>query len=176
MTSVTQCLSLVQNFDGIPAIVLKKASQLGTQVHAYALAFAKGYHLEPSDDEIHGYLTKFKEWFINHVVEVIDCEIEVSYPSLGYIGHIDMIARLKGDKTASIIDLKRTAMVQASTALQLAAYQEAATRQLRRTFKRRGALHIPVDGPCRFVEFSNPLDFTAFVNLLSVYNHLRKGE
>lgn len=175
MVSVTQVLSIISNYNSVPAGVMAEAARIGTETHRYALAEMLGYALDPPDD-IAIFVEKVRRWHELHVQEVLHVEPEVIHRDFGYIGHVDMICVLKLEKKPCIVDLKRVAAVQPTTALQLAAYQEAAQKTFKEKYHRRFALHVPKEGECKAVEFKNQNDFPAFLNCLSLYNHLRKGE
>lgn len=180
--SVTTALSVLDHgFGDIPYHIMQEAARIGKETHRFCLGWiASDGALFGAAPDISPFVDKFIKWFESTVQEVFmiegkpAVEVYVTHPS-GYAGHIDLIAKIKGDRTFSIIDLKRTAMISKFVGLQLAGYQYAAEAQFNRVFKRRFALHIPKEGPCKAVEFNKIADRIHFLNALQLYKYLKEG-
>lgn len=187
---VTDVISILGDYGGVPAHILKAAALAGTETHRYALAWVHMGGAMPLTvpESVASYVDKFKEWFEDTVTEVAlvptssghgrkpATELRLNYEAWGVTGKIDLIAKIKGDKSWSLLDLKRVAVVQKITGLQLAGYKRIVESQLHFKIGRRLAVHIPPDGPCRTIEFSNPQDEPAFVNALFLYKYLHSIE
>jgi len=179
MISVTKALSVLDlGYGDIPYDILEEAARIGTETHRFCLGWvaSEGTLFGP-DPEIAGYVDRFIEWYEMSVEEVFRIDgkpaVEVEVRMDDWIGHIDLIAKMKGDRTFSIIDLKRTVLVSKSVGLQLAGYQIAAEKTFKRRFKRRFALHIPKEGPCEAKEFENRADRIHFLNSVQLYKYLK---
>ena len=176
---VTDITGLAGGYAGVSAEVLQRAAQMGIEVHRFGLCYASLGHVPIAvPAEINPYLLRFQEWFDNHVTEVAEfkdkkaVELRIQMPTHHLTGRIDLIARLKGDRGWSLIDLKRVATVLPTVGMQLAAYQHLAEWKLKIKIARRIALHIPKEGKCRAVEFSSVNDLAAFWNAWSLYTYL----
>jgi hypothetical protein len=171
---VTEVLSVVARFQGIPPEIIARAAAVGTEVHKYGLAYARGYYLEPPEN-VAAYVARFREWVDFAVEEVFEVETEVRSTAFRYVGHVDLVARLRGDTMPAILDLKRVAVVDPIVGLQLAAYHQAVSE--RYEVGRRLAIWIPPTlAECKAIEFGDANDFPAFLNALSLFHHLRKGK
>ena len=170
--SVTQCLSILDRFKGISYRVLMQAAERGTRVHKYSLAWVKGLYL-PVPDDIAESVEGFKRWFELMIDEVLCVEEPLEDRSLCLTGRVDLIARIRGERLFSVIDLKAST-VDWSVGLQLAAYHEMAQKQFRRKLGTRFALPIQKDGSIKAVPFRDPNDWPIFLGVLSAYNHSRK--
>jgi len=171
--SVTECLSILRRFEGIPDRILIQAAEEGTQVHKYCLAYAKGLYLPPPA-ELALAIGGFKRWFNTAVDQVLCVEEQLEDQNLCLTGRLDLIAKLKGERLYSVIDLKR-ASADWIVGLQLAAYEHLASKRFERKFGPRYALLIGKDGSTRMIPFQDPNDFPVFLGILSAYNHSRKS-
>ena len=162
--------------------------ELGREFHSFALGWVKMKGALPfaPPPEIEEAFDKYVEWHLATVEEVFAVEMLVEDRDHGYRGRLDLVARLRYDRTASLIDLKRSYAVDRPTGFQLIAYRRPAERKLRRRIVRRLAILIPKDGPCRAVEFGlNPegkrdpredeKDWMGFLYCLNLRRILRDG-
>ena len=172
--SVTECLSVIGRFQGIPPKLLQQAAGQGTKVHKYCLARAKGLYL-PAPDDVAPYVEAFERWMATAAEDVLCVEEPLRDSGLMLTGTVDLVARIKGEKLYSIIDLKRTATVDWITGLQLAAYGHLAWKKFDRKFGPRYALQMQAGVECRAIPFTDPKDWDAFMCAYSLYNHSRKG-
>lgn len=124
--SVTTILAPWSDFSGIRPEVLQAAAERGSKVHRACAAIASGLWAPQMPDEVSGYIESFKSWFHTAVEEVISVEPSFSHPLYGYMGHPDMLARLKGDTGLTLVDYKTPLAQAKSWRLQLAAYAELA--------------------------------------------------
>jgi len=125
-TRVTEPLSLIQSFDGIDKIILKKAADRGTKVHRYCELYMMD-EFTPADEEVEPYLSSFAQWYNVIVDEPLDIERRFYDDQLKITGKIDLIAKLHGDKKPSVIDIKTSQTKSKTWPLQLAAYKYLAT-------------------------------------------------
>jgi len=171
---VTQGLSILSRFDGVKPRLLIQAMEEGRQTHKACLGWVKGLYF-PVPKEIEASVEGFKLWYGNAIEEVLCVEEELKDKTLGLVGHVDLIARIKGEELFSVIDLKRST-VDWICGLQLGAYEYMAEKKYRRKFGPRYALRIGKDGKTRMVPFNDPNDWPVFLGIYSAYNHSRKKE
>jgi len=183
---VTEILSIFdRGFGRVPQDILAEAARVGTEVHRYALGWVRagGVHPIPPPEDIAPYVEKVIDWIEGHVEEILKingkpcAEWEFMHP-MGFQGRVDLVARIRGDRGFSVVDLKRAASVDPFVGLQLAAYALGVERVLGKKIKRRIALRIPRDrGPCAAVEFrDHEGDAWAFLSALQLYRHLKGRE
>jgi hypothetical protein len=119
--SVTEVLSPWTDFSMVSDQNLRFATQRGIEVHQYCAAYAKGIWVMDVPDYCDSYFTSFKKWFDMMVGEVLSVENEYIHPGFFYIGHPDLICKLK-DETTVLIDLKTPITKSKIWQVQLAAY------------------------------------------------------
>lgn len=181
-TSVTTALSVIRkpfletwrgNLGNEEADRIRdEAADLGSQIHEWCHEIVKGGPIY-----CHPLVVAFSEWFNATVKEVVLAEKPVWSDRYRYAGRPDLVAILKGDRTApTTIDLKATADIWPEMGLQLAAYQGAMEEQGVRT-KRRLIIHLnKKTEKLKTKEFSNPMDFNMFLYALSLYNYFEGGK
>ena len=157
LVHVTEGLSVLDRGLGrIPRATLQEAARIGTETHRYALGWVRSEFQEfPVPDDILPYYEAFRKWFDDTVVDVLYdgdapmAEWRFELKDLGLTGRLDLIAKVRGDRCWSLIDLKRVYHVDRVVGLQLAAYQMGAERRLpaKVHIGRRFALQIPKEFP-----------------------------
>lgn len=173
--SVTQCLSVISNYDSIPEHILEPAAALGKEVHGHCLSYAEGLPSIVKSPEALDYFERFQEWFDENVAEVLATEELLTDRELMLKGHVDMICRFKKQRRFDICDIKRVAVLQQTTGLQLAAYKHLADKKFKRKFGRRLALWLPKhDSPLEVVPFADKRDWSMFLCAYSLKNYLNK--
>lgn len=126
LPSVTQVLSLYSGMDAIRPDVLDATSYRGTAVHAACLSRASGsFYLLP-DEQHWGYFESFTTWFDSFVDEVILVEKRFTSLAFQFHGQLDLLALLKNEEMACLIDLKTSASAGRTWCAQLAAYKHLA--------------------------------------------------
>lgn len=174
--SVTTVLSPFADFSRVRPEVLEHAAQRGTKVHALCEAYAQGLWIPRIDEECAGYFDSFKRWFDATVVEVLAQEVELVDEQKGYMGHPDMICRIKGDNDAVMIDLKTPAAQSPAWRLQLAAYWRLGTLA-GYPITRSGSLRLKKDGSrAIFNEYtgSHAHDLNVFLNCLAAWKYFNQ--
>ena len=174
---VTEIISPFNDFSRVPPDVLQAASERGTEVHEACAAYALGLW-NPDIEKYSGYIHSFKTWFDEYVVEVLAVEEEVRHPKWGYIGHVDLIARISGVKkkhVVAVIDYKTPFSESRSWRVQTSAYVEAAKEKY--GVEIGGALRLRKDGSLPIMTWIDDHNqaFNAFVGILNGFNYLRKG-
>lgn len=172
---VTSILGPYCDFSMVPPDVLQAASERGTLVHHSCASYALNF-MPPHEGCLDGYFRSFKSWFDNYVVEVLAVEEEVIHPAFGYVGHVDLIAKVAGirpGQTVAVIDYKSPVTASRSWDCQIAAYLEASKERYGTEIA--GALMLKKDGSLPkmiWLENGNQA-FNAFCGALSAYNYLK---
>lgn len=171
---VTDVLGMLSDYGRVPNGRLEEAQRIGIETHRYSLSWIADPDMSfpSSDPTVSPYVDKVKDWFTANVEEAIVVEKPFHWKAMGFAGRIDLICRMRGDKQNSVVDLKRVYAVSKITALQTAAYMMGAAECLKIKVKRRFALHIPAEGPCKAVEFTTVGDWGGFMHALLLYRYL----
>jgi len=167
--SVTEILAKYCDFSVVRPEVLEAACNRGSWVHAYCAAYAQNLWMS-APDGLEGYCQSFKNWFDAMVVKVILVEHELVDKVYGYVGHLDLLALLKGDKQPSVVDYKTPLTKGATWGGQGAAYLNLAKKYKPWRF---GSLRLKADGgPAIFDPYQETKrDFQAFVNALYAHRY-----
>lgn len=174
LPSVTQVLQPWADFSMVPADVLEIAANRGTDVHRICAALSLG--LWPGDipDDCAGYVESFRAWlpFVSKVI-LVECHLEDR--ALGYCGHPDIIAIMRGDTEPAIVDLKTPASKSRLWRVQLAAYLNLG-RVNGHPINRVFSLRLRRDGARPIVDEyrDSALDFKAFLNALSAWRYFKQ--
>lgn len=172
---VTGILQPFADFSMVQPDVLQAAAERGTTVHEACAAYALGLYYPVSPDIV-GFFDSFKSWFNNYVVEVLAVEEEVIHPAWGYVGHVDLIAKVAGirpKQTVAVIDYKSPVTASRAWNCQIAAYLEASKEQY--GTEAAGALMLRKDGSLPrmvWIDDHNQA-FAAFCGALSAYNYIK---
>lgn len=179
LIGVTEALSVLdRGFGDIPPRERERYMEMGREFHSYSLGWVAMGGSLPFDPpmEIAPSVERFQEWYRTAVEEVLAVEFWIEDKVHGYRGRLDLVARIKGDRTASLIDLKRSYAMDKPTGFQLEAYRRPAERKLRRKIGRRigwGA----VSGPTDFKEDEKDwLGFMYCLNLKRILGERRDGD
>jgi hypothetical protein len=127
LPSVTQVLSPWADFAGVPPAVLANAARRGSRVHAICSAHLQGLWIPEIPEDCRGYVDSFLSW-APMIEEVVLVEAELADPDLGFCGHPDLVALLKGDHILSIIDWKTPLNKGRLWRAQMAAYRHLARK------------------------------------------------
>lgn len=179
--SVTQVLSVYQDFSMVPEHILTMASERGSRVHAICASLAQKLfvsHRQITPD-IEGYIQSFNQWF-EYVDEVVLVEQELVDPNLGFIGHPDLIVKIRGDQHLTLTDLKTPKIIGKTWRSQTAAYEHLASlkKQAIGIIKRYGSLRLKQDGTFPiFDEYTDTryADFAAFLSALNAWRYFNNG-
>lgn len=146
---VSDILAAWADFSAVDPIVLQKAQERGTDVHAYCTAFAKGLWAIDPEEHLKGYVDSFKLWYDENVEELISAEERLYDDSLLFSGKYDMVVRLKGEEEPTLIDLKTSASYQKDWPVRLAAYLHLLTLNKKNVFNAL-SIRLKKDGkkPC----------------------------
>jgi hypothetical protein len=170
--SVTKILQKYNDFSMISEETMERAAARGIEVHSYCAAFAKGMWTPPLPDHLAGYGESFKNWFSDYVTKVILVEPELFDNDLGFSGHPDLIAILRGDEFPSIIDFKTPVTTGKTWSAQIGAYLHLAKKR-GIDARRGGALKLKADGSAAsFIPCDDALQtFAIFLSALNAHRY-----
>jgi len=176
LPSVTEIIGVYNDFSAVPPDVLEFAAERGKVIHALCAGYARGlFTVVP--DELTGYFRSFQSWFDAYVKEVLVVEEEVIHPTLGYCGHPDIIARLKGispgnEDTIALIDYKTPRVHNKLWDAQVVAYAEAIKHQY--AIARCGTLRLQKDGSLPVMHWIDNYAqaFNCFMSMLNIWHYL----
>jgi hypothetical protein len=174
--SVTRVLVVLdRGFGDVSPEALRWKRDLGKAVHGHSLATLKGLYV-PAEPVVEGYTERIVAWADANLAEVIDIEIGVIIPGLNIVGHADLLARFKGERRKTVIDLKCVTAVPRWVGLQLGAYWKALGAK-GQNVGRRCALQVPPEGSARIIEFADhERDWLAFTYAAWLHRYLAGWE
>ena len=164
--SVTQVLSLANEFKGINKNILDKAAKFGTAVHKTTELYDQNnLNIQTLDPALMPYLNGWTKFLIETNFKVIDVELRVGSMS-GYAGTIDRVGLFNNKLTA--LDIKTGTTVPRTTPLQLSAYAAAYNEMFPKYIQQRISVQLK---PLRYSikQYTNIADFAMFCNFLTVY-------
>ena len=156
-----------------PAII-DHAAERGSLVHSICAGIAQGIPTLDMPAEVAGYIESFWNWFFETVWSVFAVEAELIHPAYLYKGHPDMIVRIKGDWSLTVVDLKTPQTKSRTWRCQLAAYWELGKAN-DYDIGRAMALRLDPHGKqAKVIEFKDhKQDFAAFLCALSALRYMR---
>lgn len=168
--SVSEIISPVCNFDGVPVEVLERKSEIGKAVHLLAEWHDKGIKIDKAsiDKCVEPY---FKAWklFAKDMKPKWGVIEEMRHSDHGFAGTVDRVGEVKLLGPGEwIIDIKTVATVSPATGLQTAAYSKL-WGGIYGSITRRAAVQLKKDGTYRVVQFSDPHDWPTFLGLLTTH-------
>lgn len=166
--SVTQVLSILQDFGAVPADVLAAAAEFGTHVHQAVDLDNKGVLDEASlDPALAPYLADWRSFLCDTGAGVLASEVRVYHPGRKYAGTLDALVRIRNK--VAVVDVK-TGQVPRTVGPQLAAYELAysASDENEHAIRRRLCVQLTGDG-YRVHEQKNPADWSVFLSALNCW-------
>ena len=159
----------VIDYTGVAHQVLHEKALLGKAVHD-ATWFWDEQTLDPAsvNDELQGYLDGWMRFRAESGFHPVKQELPVYSERHGYAGTLDRLGYLPG-KVQTLVDLKVVRTLQPATGPQTAAYQQAAQEMGVFEPVRRFAVQLLGGGAYRVKEYSDPRDFSIFLNALSLW-------
>ena len=172
VTTVIKGASTDTDYSMVPERVLKRAGEIGTEVHKCVEHWCvTGGDVMYSDDKsANAYLTPFYDFVNLGALEVEHAEVRLFHPDYWYAGTIDIVGTLWGKPC--IMDIKTTNKIDRKyVELQLAAYEILVgfwSGKVDRIF--RYALHLEKSGRYTILEFNDPFAEGDFLRILEAYN------
>lgn len=167
--SVTQVLSKLHDFNMVPKEVLEAACLRGTYVHTLC-----EYHdqndLDDSSVGIYrGYLDAWLKFTSDHSAKWSGIEMRGYSERFGYAGTLDRCGTLRG--APFVADIKTSAAPHRVWNMQLAAYRQLLAEQDPSwLLARLATVQLRSDGTYKFIEWSDPDAWPAFVALITLSN------
>ena len=176
--SVTEVLSVYQDFSAVSPERLHAAANRGTEVHRVCASIAKGlwWPYEIPEDQ-RGYVESFERWISAAVAQVFLIEQRLECRCHGYTGTPDLVVLIKGDTGPSVIDLKSPVTESPTWKGQLAAYAHLLECIGNGPISRAGALMLSPKGKmAKLKEYRNSKeDFAAYLAALTAFRYFKKG-
>lgn len=176
--SVSAILEPLNQLDGIPPEILRRAAEFGTNVHLACHLINTGRLDRASlDDALAPYVAAWDRCLFESGAVVVASEVRVLHPTLKYAGTMDTAIRLTRRTRSAVhaLDIKTSATVPRTCALQTAAYREAYVRVRPDLSKTRYCCHLRGDGTYRLIPYESPGDWNTFVSALNVYRWRAKA-
>lgn len=165
LPSVTQVLSILDQYEGVPAVVLERAREFGQHVHlAVELDIRRQLDEAALDPALRPYLAAWRKFHAECGFKVHRSEWQLMDRKLGYAGTLDLYGEL--NKRSAVIDIK-SGIVPMTVGPQTAAYANALKApEIRRPF--RYCLQLMPDD-YRLHKLTDPADWSVFVSCLNVW-------
>lgn len=173
---VTTILKVLGGYEGIPARILKKASERGTAIHTMT-EYDDDDTLDVAslDDEMLGYLQAYWRFKEEMRPEMLDAEVRDYHPTLKFAGTRDRRLILRGK--VGILDVKSCYRLMPSTGPQTAAYQGIYNANAAKAdqAKHRWGLKLAKDGTYELQEYKGPEDWNTFVSCLNCWRFIEQN-
>jgi len=165
--SVTQVLSILQDFGAVPADVLAAAAEFGTHVHQACALDNSGALDEASlDPALAPYLTQWRRFLTESGATVLASELRVFHGGLHYAGTLDVLAEWRGQRC--IIAIK-TGQVPRTVGAQTEAYRMAyQSQECGEIPRRRYCVQIMAEA-YKVHPLTDPADWSLFQSCLNVW-------
>lgn len=175
--SVTRVLAPFSSLEAVRPDVLEAACRRGTAVHTACLLHAQGVFVLDPEPKWNGLVESFRLWFSRHVEEVLAVEPELLHPTLRYVGHPDLILRLRYEEEPAICDIKTSRAKGHTWCGQLAAYKQLAVTNGHPRIGRTFSLRLKPDGSMPLADdyTYQDRDFAAFVAALTAVRYFQEA-
>lgn len=171
LPSVTQVLSILQDFGAVPAEVLERSAEFGTHVHQAVHLFNEGTLDEDAlDPALVPYLSDWKKFLADTAATVQLSELRLADGKLGFAGTLDTVVKMVASPV--LIDIK-TGQVPRTVGPQLAAYQYLLKSNNYGAIRRRLCVQLTGEG-YRLHERKDPADWSVFQSALNIYRWRQK--
>lgn len=173
--SVTQVLSKMHDFAGVPLEVLEAAQERGTAVHLLTQYHDEGDLDEASVAPVYaGYLHGWRRFSADHCAAWLDIEAKGYSRRFGFAGTVDRRGSLKHAPRA-IVDIKTSLQPHRVWGMQTAAYRQIASEQDPDwAMARRFTVQLRADGTYSLLPWDDPDDWPAFLALITLTNWTNK--
>lgn len=166
--SVTQVLDPLVDFSKVDPDLLERKRQIGTAMHR-AIEFGDDLDVSSLDASIMDYYRAWLKFVADTNILVTHSELRVASSIYMYAGTLDILGVL--GKRDALIDIKTTATIYPTNALQTAAYERAARETLGiKRAPQRFTLQLKNNGDYRLVPHNGASDLGVFLSQLNVYN------
>jgi len=173
--SVTTILAPITHLDHVPFETLEAARQFGTHVHKAADLLIRG-QLDRGDLDLSlaGCIDALDNFLHETGAQVIESEVQIVSPTLGYAGTLDAIVQWGKDAAICLPDWKTGSTTPRTVGPQTAAYAKAVEDLgMYKSIKRRYCVRLASNGTYRCTHLDAKTDFAVFLSCLNVwkFNH-----
>ena len=159
VTTIIKAADAGADYSGIPDYILKRAAEIGTDVHKrIELHYLEGSDPVSDDEKANEYLVGFEQFLADDVFECWETERKLACPKYWFSGTVDLVGWVNGE--LAVIDVKTTSKLHHETVeYQLSAYQYLAELFYEEPIPKRYALHLKKKGSRRYAlepMMSNP--------------------
>lgn len=170
LPSVTEILQPLQELDGIPRAVLEAAAHFGKHVHEACDLWNRGQLDEAAlDPHLVPYLAGWKQFLSESGFEVVHSELRLVHRTAGYAGTCDVVLRNPRKRSIHVGDIKSSATVPRTAALQTAAYREAYLQDHLVCSATRYAIHLRNDGRYSLHTYTESIDWSYFLSARNIW-------
>lgn len=177
--SVTRIISNVTD-DMILNSSFIRAGVRGTAVHKICEDLNNGLkvNIKALGEDIKAYVDGYVSWRAKETHDIIASELRVYSEKYRFAGTVDIIAKNRKTGKLSIMDIKTSAVVSPTTALQLAAYEHCYREifNIKSPVKiDRAVIWLTGDGEYTIGHYKDPTDWNIFLSHLAVCNWRRRN-
>ena len=173
--NVTGILEVLGEYAGVPALVLERASAIGTAVHVATELDDKGGLVEESvHPVVRPFLDAWRKFRHDTGYAPDSIEERVFSKRHWYAGTLDRSGPSHDTGKPALIDIKTTANLMPAVGPQLAAYQEAKNYRNATKIVHRYAVQLKKDGNYHVEEYRDPGDLGTFLSCLNIYHWRNK--
>lgn len=159
LPSVTQALSVLDQYEGVPPRVLEAAREFGRHVHLACDLDNRGVLDEATlDPALAPYLAGWRKYRADSGLVIVASELRLHDARLGYAGTCDVLGEVLG--RPSVIDIK-SGLVPKTVGAQCAAYAHALK------VRRRYCVQL-MPNDYRVHALNDPADFSLFLSCLNI--------
>lgn len=151
------------------------ASERGVKVHAYCVGRARDLFVPNIEDDCKGYYESFLKWYAN-VAEVFLSEKRLVHMTYRFLGHVDLVVRMKKEQFIRVVDLKTPLIHSRTWRGQISAYTVLVDKYLKEMgvkseIKRSGTLQLDPKGKTpKYNEYTHSdWDFVNFLHALNAF-------
>lgn len=152
---------------------LNEAGTLGANIHDICQAINLRQPWEAPDKNTELMARAYEKWYNQAVKTVVAVEKVVVSAKYGYAGRLDFLARLRGDRLPTLIDVKTGKRVYREIPLQLAAYKHS-LEEFGRPVARRLVVHLDKQEPGKLHVYEyvdHERDFRMFLYALELWRY-----
>lgn len=165
--SVTQILSVLDNWEWVPREAMELAAQFGTHVHeAAALLVRDQLDWDSLDDALVLPMRGLQKFLDESGAVVVQSEQRVYHPGLRYAGTLDVTLHWRGGM--ALADFKTGSAPPRSVGPQTWAYAEALAAMGGPKIKRRYCIRL-LGGDYKVDKLDDPRDGAIFTSCLNIY-------
>lgn len=174
LPSVTSIIAPMYDFRYVDAETLHAAGKFGSAVHLVCELYDRDdLVMDSVDPALLPYLNAWRRFIAEMQVEVLQVEQRYHHAALGYAGTLDRLLLIQRAKV--LADIKSVSVLSPAVGIQLAAYEKLLVSNTEHLQTKRAAVQLCGDGTYRYRMYADPMDWPAFVSLLTLKNWRQKN-